>query len=186
MRIADSSLHHRSPREDPRRRSRRAPRRLAACDRAPRAAHAGRALRVRPGLHTPVRDEGLRHTRARFDAVPAIVRPLVARLVRRQIGSCSGSRASCATRTRTSSSPALRDWRAVLTVMSRRTVLLRRRAHRTRCHRVRRAGDDGTDADRVADPGLPAIAAQCLAYAERMRQQYFPELVPTVAARGQD
>ena len=32
-----------------------------------------------------VRDEGLRHTRDRFDSVPAIVRPLVARAVREQI-----------------------------------------------------------------------------------------------------
>jgi hypothetical protein len=29
-----------------------------------------------------VRDEGLQHTRARFDSVPAIVRPLVAGMVR--------------------------------------------------------------------------------------------------------
>jgi len=47
-----------------------------------------------------VRNEGVRHTRARFDSVPSIVRPLSFTRCRNKSKICSGSRASCAMRNR--------------------------------------------------------------------------------------
>jgi hypothetical protein len=62
-----------------------------------------------------VRDEGLQHTRARFDAVPAIVRPLVGGLVRQQIKKILWSQGVLRTCTRTSSNrrgaTGVRCWR---------------------------------------------------------------------------
>jgi hypothetical protein len=75
-----------SPGEDPRRRSRRPPRRLAAV---------AIALLVQRTLgehyafvlaYTHIlRDEGWQHTRTRFDSVPVIVRPLVRSIVRGRV-----------------------------------------------------------------------------------------------------
>ena len=50
-----------------------------------------------------LRDEGWQYTRTRFDSVPVIVRPLAAGWCADASRRCSGSRVSCATRTRISS-----------------------------------------------------------------------------------
>src|SRR5262245_1257266 len=65
-----------------------------------------------------VRDEGLQHTRARVDSVPALVRPLVGGLVRRQIKKILWSQGLLRHAHEDIIESALRDWRAVLTVMS--------------------------------------------------------------------
>ena len=65
-----------------------------------------------------VRDEGWRHTRARFDSVPAIVRPLVASLVRGRIKKLLWQQGILRHSDEEIVESALRDWRAVLTVMS--------------------------------------------------------------------
>jgi hypothetical protein len=64
-----------------------------------------------------VRDEGLQHTGARFDSMPAIVRPLVGGLVRRQIKKILWSQGLLRHAHEDIIEAALRDWRAVLTVM---------------------------------------------------------------------
>src|SRR5262245_28870409 len=61
---------------------------------------------------------GLQHTRARLDSVPAIVRPLVGGLVRRQIKKILWSQGLLRHAHEDIIESALRDWRAVLTVMS--------------------------------------------------------------------
>jgi len=64
-----------------------------------------------------VRDDGLRHTRARFDSVPAIVRPLVARSVLRRIKKLLWHRGILRHSDQEILQSGLRDWRAVLTLM---------------------------------------------------------------------
>jgi hypothetical protein len=109
-----------------------------------------------------VRDEGLQHTRARFEAVPALVRPLVTRTVHGQIkankeGALEPGHLAPLARGH-------RRVRAARLARSadghvRRAILLRRRARRARRDRVRCAGHNRADADRVADPRLPEVAA---------------------------
>src|SRR5262245_60241278 len=65
-----------------------------------------------------VRDEGVRHTRARFNSVPAIVRPLVAGTVRRHIKNVLWQQGILRHSHDEIVEFALRDWRAVLMVMS--------------------------------------------------------------------
>jgi glutathione S-transferase len=133
-----------------------------------------------------LRDEGFRHTRTRFDAVPVIIRPLVTGLVQRQIRTLLWKQGILRHSDEEIVESALRDWRAVLAFISSGPFFF---------------GDEpsgldaivfGTLATTVLTPIESPIRdflraqPQCLAYAERMRQQYFPELVPTDAARGQD
>ena len=131
-----------------------------------------------------LRDEGWKHTRARFDRCrrssvrwsPASYADASRR--------CSGSRASCATRTRKSSSSALRDWRAVLTVMSNGPFFF---------------GDEPTGVDAIVFGALATsvltpiespirdfLRSQpaCVAYAERMRARFFPELAVARSREG--
>lgn len=125
-----------------------------------------------------LRDEGFRHTRTRFDAVPAIVRPLVTGMVQRQIRTLLWKQGILRHSDEEIIDSALRDWRAVLAFMSPGPFFF---------------GDEpsgldaivfGTLATTVLTPIESPIRdflrgqPQCLAYAEHMRQQYFPELVP--------
>src|SRR5262249_43277254 len=64
-----------------------------------------------------VRDEGLKYTRARFDLLPAIVRPLAGSLVRRRIKKLLWQQGILRHSHEAIIESALRDWRAVLTVM---------------------------------------------------------------------
>jgi glutathione S-transferase len=123
------------------------------------------------------REEGLQHTRARFDAVPALARPLVSRLVYSRIKRILWERGLLRHSHEDVMEAALRDWRAVLTVMSDGPFFF---------------GDEpsGTDAivfGALATTVLTPIESpirdflrsqpQCVAYAERMRARFFPELV---------
>jgi glutathione S-transferase len=65
-----------------------------------------------------LRDEGWRHTRARFDSVPAIVRPLVRSMVRGRVRDLLWKQGVLRHSHEQIVESALRDWRAVLTVMS--------------------------------------------------------------------
>ena len=65
-----------------------------------------------------VRDEGVRHTRARFDPLPAIIRPFVANTVRRAIQKRLWDRGLLRHTHDEIVADAIRDWKAVLAAMS--------------------------------------------------------------------
>ncbi|HKA78862.1 MAG TPA: glutathione S-transferase family protein [Xanthobacteraceae bacterium] len=123
-----------------------------------------------------VRDEGFQHTRDRFDSVPAIVRPLVLRSVQGQIKKALWQQGILRHSDAEIVELALRDWRAVLEVMSEGPFFF---------------GDEPTGIDAVVfgalatsvltpieSPVRDFLRSQpaCVAYAERMRTRFFPEL----------
>ncbi|MEJ7728555.1 MAG: glutathione S-transferase family protein [Polyangiaceae bacterium] len=65
-----------------------------------------------------VRDQGARHTRSRFDAVPAMVRPLVERLVTRQVKKLLWFQGTLRREDGEIMHAAIGDWTAVLRLMS--------------------------------------------------------------------
>jgi glutathione S-transferase len=124
-----------------------------------------------------VREEGLQHTRSRFDAVPALIRPLVADMVRRRITKILWHQGTLRHSHEEIIESALRDWRAVLTVMSKGPFFF---------------GEEPTGIDAIVfgalattvltpieSPVRDFLRSQpaCVAYAERMRSRFFPELV---------
>ena len=122
-----------------------------------------------------LRDEGFRHTRTRFDSVPAMIRPLVSALVQRQIRKLLWTQGILRHSDEEIIESALRDWRAVLAMMSQGPFFFGGEA----------TGVDaivfGTLASTVLTPIESPIRdflrsqPGCLAYAERMRAQFFPE-----------
>ncbi|MPZ36542.1 MAG: glutathione S-transferase family protein [Rhizobiales bacterium] len=131
-----------------------------------------------------VRDEGLRHTRARFDAVPAIIRPLIFRIVQGKIKKMLWLQGTLRHSDEEIVESALRDWRAILTVMGDRLFFF---------------GDEPTGIDAVvfgalatslltpiASPIRDFLKSQpaCVAYAERMRARFFPELANAASREG--
>jgi glutathione S-transferase len=130
-----------------------------------------------------VRDEGLRHTRARFDSVPAIVRPLVFRTAQGQIKKTLWRQGILRHSDQEIVESAQRDWRAVLAVMSKEAFFF---------------GDEPTGVDAIVFGALATsvltpiespirdfLRSQpgCVAYAERMRTRFFPDL--SLAPSGQ-
>jgi len=122
-----------------------------------------------------LRDEGLRHTRSRFDSVPAIMRPLVSRMVQRQIRDLLWKQGILRHSDAEIVESGLRDWRAVLAMMSGGPFFF---------------GDEATGVDAIVfgtlattvltpieSPIRDFLRSQpgCLAYAERMRERFFPE-----------
>jgi glutathione S-transferase len=122
------------------------------------------------------REEGLRHTRARFDAVPSLVRPLVSRLVYGRVKSILWQRGLLRHSHEDVMESALRDWRAVLTVMSDGPFFFGQEP----------SGIDAivfgalatTVLTPIESPIRDFLRAQpgCVAYAERMRSRFFPDL----------
>jgi glutathione S-transferase len=125
-----------------------------------------------------LREEGLRHTRARFDALPALVRPLVARTVRKSIETMLWQQGILRHSHDEIVESAVRDWQAVLKVMSDGPFFF---------------GDEPTSIDAVVFGTLATTVltpiespirdylrsqSACVAYAERVRARLFPELVP--------
>lgn len=125
-----------------------------------------------------VRDEGWRHTSTRFDSVPAIVRPLVTRLVRGRVKDMLWKQGLLRHSEQDIVEAAVRDWRAVLAVMSDGPFFF---GHEP-------AGVDaivfGTLATSILTPIESPIRdflraqPRLVAYAERMRAQLFPDLAP--------
>jgi glutathione S-transferase len=124
-----------------------------------------------------VRDEGLRHTNARFDSVPAIVRPLVAGIVHRSIKKVLWQQGVLRHSHEEIVESALRDWRAVLAVMGDGPFFF---------------GDEPTSIDAtvfgtlattvltpIESPIRDFLKSQpkSVAYAQRMRARFFPEFV---------
>jgi glutathione S-transferase len=125
-----------------------------------------------------LRDEGWRHTRVRFDAVPAIVRPLVRGWVRRRIADTLWKQGLLRHSHEAIVESALKDWRAVLAVKREGPFFF---------------GDEPTGVDAIVFGALATtvltpiespirdfLSSQpgCVAYAERMRARFFPELAP--------
>lgn len=123
-----------------------------------------------------VHEEGLRHTRTRFESVPALVRPLVSSLVRRRIREILWKQGILRHSHEDIVESALRDWRAVLTLMSDQAYFF---------------GDEPTGIDAIVFGALATTVLtpiespirdflrsqpRCVAYAERMRTRFFPEL----------
>jgi glutathione S-transferase len=124
------------------------------------------------------RDEGLQHTRARFNAVPALVRPFVARAVHGQVKNILWHQGLLRYAHGEVVESALRDWRAVLAVMSDGPFFF---------------GDEPTGVDAIVFGALATTVLtpiespirdclrsqpRCVAYAETMRKRLFPELHP--------
>ena len=106
-----------------------------------------------------LRDEGFRHTGARFESVPAIVRPLVGRLVRGRIRELLWKQGILRHSHEEIVESALRDWRAVLTVMSGGPFFFGDEPTGVDAIVFGDAGYNRADADKVTHPGLPEVAA---------------------------
>jgi glutathione S-transferase len=124
-----------------------------------------------------VRNEGLRHTGARFDSVPALVRPLVTRLVLRRIQKLLWQQGILRHSHEDIVESALRDWRAVLALAAEPYFF----------------GEEPTGVDAIVfgtlattvltpieSPIRDFLRSQpaVVAYADRMLARFFPELVP--------
>lgn len=125
-----------------------------------------------------VRDEGWRHTRARFDALPAVVRPLVCRRVRGRIREILWQQGLLRLSHEEIVQSALRDWRAVQAMMGAGPFFF---------------GQEPTGVDAIVFGALATTMltpiespirdflrsqAVFVAYVERMRARFFPEPVP--------
>jgi glutathione S-transferase len=128
------------------------------------------------------RAEGVKHTRARFDALPALIRPLVARAVRKNVMNLLWHQGLLRYAHDEIVAGAIDDWRAVLSFMSDGPYFF---------------GDlpttvdatvFGTLAPTVLTPIETPIRTflrsqpKAVAYAERMRARFFPELAPAAAS----
>lgn len=131
-----------------------------------------------------IRAEGVKYTGARFETIPAIVRPLVARMVNKRIKQLLWSQGILRHSDAEIMDAAIRDWRAVLAVMSEGPYFF---------------GDKVTSIDAVVFGALATTVLTpidspirdflrsqptCVSYAERMRERFFPEFVPGLAKEG--
>lgn len=130
-----------------------------------------------------VRDEGWRHMRARFDSLPALLRPLVCRKVRGRIREILWRQGLLRQSHEEIVHAALRDWRAVQAMMGRGPFFFGGQP----------AGVDAVVFGALATTVLAPIESpirdflssqpELVAYAERMRTSLFPELVPARSTR---
>ena len=122
-----------------------------------------------------IRDAGWRHTRVTFDNIPALIRPLVARIVRGRMKNILWVQGILRNSDTDIIESGLRDWRAVLAVMSSNQFFFGEEP----------SGVDaivfGTLATTIFTPIESPIREflrsqpACVAYAERMRARFFPE-----------
>lgn len=122
------------------------------------------------------RDEGLRLTRSRFNPIPAIVRPLVARAVKREVrkilwyqGVLRGPDAEIM-------ESAIRDWRAVLALMSEGPFFFGEKP--STVDAIVFATLASTVLTPIPSPIRDFLRAEprVVAYAEHVRERFFPEL----------
>lgn len=121
-------------------------------------------------------EDGERHTRSRFDAIPGFIRPLVARAVRGKVKDILWHQGLLRHSHEHIVEAAIRDWRAVLAVMGEPFFF----------------GETPTSIDAtvfgtlassvltpIDTPIRTFLMAQpkAVAYAERMRARFFPELL---------
>jgi glutathione S-transferase len=128
------------------------------------------------------RDEGLQYTKTRFDAVPSLIRPIVSNAVRNSVkkilwyqGLLRGSHDEIVAK-------AIDDWRAVLASMSDGPFFFGQRPSSID------ATVFGTLAPTILTPIETPIRAflvtqpKAVAYAERLRERFFPELAEGASA----
>jgi glutathione S-transferase len=123
-----------------------------------------------------IRTEGWQHTHATFDPVPAVIRSLVQSTVRGRMRKILWTQGILRHSDEDIIEAGLADWRAVLTVMPGGAFFF---------------GDKPTGTDAIVFGALATTVLtpikspisdflrsqpDCLAYAERMRAQFFPEL----------
>ena len=131
-----------------------------------------------------IRAEGWRHTRATFDSVPAIARALVATMVRGRMRRILWTQGVLRHSDEEIIEAGLRDWRAVLTLMSGGPYFF---------------GDEPTGIDAIVFGALATTVLTpielpirdflrsqpaCVAYAERIRARFFPELAAVHPREG--
>lgn len=123
------------------------------------------------------RDEGLRHTRARFDPIPAIVRPFVARAVKGQIRKILWHQGVLRGPDDQIMKAAIRDWDAVISLMSDGPFFFG--AEPTSLDAIVFATLASTILTPIESPIRGHLSSQpaVVAYAERVRGRLFPELV---------
>jgi glutathione S-transferase len=131
-----------------------------------------------------LRDEGVRHTDSRFDAVPALVRPLVRKLVRGQIEKLLWYQGVLRHSDQDILESGLRDWRAVLAVMSDGPFFFG--AEPTGVDAIVFGTLATTVLTPIESPVRDFLRSQpaAVAYAERMLARFFPELAPSPQRGG--
>jgi glutathione S-transferase len=128
-----------------------------------------------------VRDEGWRHTRAFFDSAPALVRPLMAAWLRRNMRSTLYLQGTLRHSDEDIMSFAIADWQAILSLMSDGAYFFGERPSSID------AALFGALATTLMTPVQSPVRnflrtqPECVAYTERIFAQYFPELA---AANG--
>src|SRR5262249_43837859 len=120
--------------------------------------------------------EGWQHTRSTFDPVPAIIRPLVQSMVRKRMRKILWTQGISRHSDEDIIEAGLGGWRAVLAVMAGGAVFFRGEP----------TGTDTIVFGALATTVLTPIKSpihdflrsdpRCVAYAERMLAQFFPEL----------
>ena len=123
-----------------------------------------------------IRDEGWRHTQAFFDSVSALVRPLVMGMLRRNMRSALYLQGTLRHSDEDIMAFAIADWRAILSFMSNGPNFFGERP----------SSIDATLFGALATTLMTPIQSpvrdflrtqpKCVAYAERIFAQYFPEL----------
>jgi glutathione S-transferase len=123
-----------------------------------------------------IRREGWGHTCATFDKVPAIIRPLVAGLVRRRMRKILWTQGVLRHSDADIIEAGLRDWRAVLAVMSGGPFFFGKQP--TGLDAIVFGALATTVLTPIESPIREFLRSQpaCVAYAERMRARFFPEL----------
>jgi glutathione S-transferase len=132
-----------------------------------------------------VRDEGWQHMRVRFRSVPALIRPLVEQAVRGRVKTMLWKQGVLRLADRDIIDSAQRDWRAVLEPMSDgRPFFFGSKP--TGVDAIVFASLATTVLSPIESPIRDALRSHpgCLAYAERMRARFFPELAGTASPHG--
>lgn len=131
-----------------------------------------------------VRDEGTRYTRARFDAIPALVRPFVAHAVQKSVRTLLWHQGLLRSTHEEIVDASIRDWRAVLSFMSNGPFFFGELPSNVD------ATVFGTLATTLLTPIDTPIRAflrdqpKAVAYAEGMRTRLFPELAAMSTTTG--
>jgi glutathione S-transferase len=123
------------------------------------------------------RDEGLKHTRARFNAVPALIRPLVANAVHRSIKKMLWTHGTLRYAHDEIVRAAIGDWQAVLSAMGDGPFFFGAKA--TGIDAIVFGALASTVFTPIPSPIRDYLIEQpkSLAYAERVLTRFFPELV---------
>ena len=133
-----------------------------------------------------VRDEGVRHTRARFDAIPAPVGALVARIVRGRVKKLLWAQGILRHSDENIMESARRDWSAVLSFMSDGPFFFGERP--STLDAIVFAALATSVLTPIESPVREFLLSQpgCVAYAERVRARLFPELAPKTGTSSRE